>query len=150
VRGYTTFTQSRGDEAAGRLASKFSEIAREGVEAHGGEMIELRGDEALAVFASAREALWAAVDLQLVFADEVEIDRALPLRVGEEGIDNHAAFSPDGSHVVSVYADGHAIDWDIRPSSWERAACSIAGRTLTKDEWAQYLPGRSYSPACTG
>ena len=67
---------------------------------------------------------------------------------GHEGFDNHAAFSPDGSHVVSVYADGAAIDWDIRPSSWERAACSIAGRTLTKDEWAQYLPGRSYRPAC--
>ncbi len=67
---------------------------------------------------------------------------------GHEGFDNQAAFSPDGSHVVSVYADGVAIDWDIRPSSWERQACAVAGRTLTKDEWAQYLPGRSYHPAC--
>jgi WD40 repeat protein len=67
---------------------------------------------------------------------------------GHEGIGNHAAFSPDGSHVVSVYADGSAIDWDIRPTSWNRRACAVAGRTLTKDEWAQYLPGRSYHPAC--
>jgi class 3 adenylate cyclase len=44
VRGYTSFTQSRGDEAAARLAGAFAEIAREGVEAHGGEVIELRGD----------------------------------------------------------------------------------------------------------
>jgi class 3 adenylate cyclase len=50
VRGYTAFTQSRGDEAAARLASTFAEIAREGVEAHEGHVIELRGDEALAVF----------------------------------------------------------------------------------------------------
>ena len=67
---------------------------------------------------------------------------------GLEGIETHAAFSPDGTHVVAVGAEGHAIDWDIRPISWERAACSIAGRTLTKDEWAQYLPGRGYAPAC--
>lgn len=31
VRGYTSFTQSRGDEAAARLAGAFAEIAREGV-----------------------------------------------------------------------------------------------------------------------
>jgi WD40 repeat protein len=67
---------------------------------------------------------------------------------GHEGIENQAAFSPDGSHVIAVYADGTAIDWDIRPSSWLEQACSVAGRTLTKDEWAQYLSGRSYSPAC--
>jgi WD40 repeat protein len=69
---------------------------------------------------------------------------------GHEGQENHAAFSPDGAHVVAVYQDGRAIDWDIRPRSWERQACSVAGRTLTKDEWAQYLSGRGYDPACKG
>ena len=54
VRGYTSFTQSHGGEAAAQLAAAFAEIAREGVEARGGEVIELRGDEALAVFTSAR------------------------------------------------------------------------------------------------
>ena len=67
---------------------------------------------------------------------------------GNEGIENQAAFSPDGSHVVAVYADGKAIDWDVRPSSWEQTACTVAGRTLTKDEWAEYLSGRGYNPAC--
>src|SRR5437763_1351828 len=53
VRGYTLFTQERGDEAAAKLASRFASLAREGVEARGGSVIELRGDEALAkVFAS--------------------------------------------------------------------------------------------------
>ena len=69
VRGYTAFTQAHGDQAAARLATTFAEIAREGVEAHGGEVIELRGDEALAVFTMAPAALRAAVDLQMVFAD---------------------------------------------------------------------------------
>jgi class 3 adenylate cyclase len=56
VRGYTRFTQERGDEAAARLATRFAELAREAIEAAGGTLVELRGDEALAVFDSARQA----------------------------------------------------------------------------------------------
>jgi class 3 adenylate cyclase len=59
VRGYTRFTQEFGDEEAGRLAAAFAALARESVESHGGEVIELRGDEALCVFGSARQALRA-------------------------------------------------------------------------------------------
>ena len=70
VRGYTLFTQERGDEAAGKLAAKFADIAREGVEARGGTLLELRGDEALCVFSSARDAIRAAIDLQQRFVDE--------------------------------------------------------------------------------
>jgi hypothetical protein len=33
MRGWTRFTQERGDEAAAKLAAKFADIAREGVEA---------------------------------------------------------------------------------------------------------------------
>jgi WD40 repeat protein/class 3 adenylate cyclase len=97
VRGYTTFTQSRGDEAAAHLASTFAEIAQEGVEGHGGDVIELRGDEALAVFQSAREALRAAVALQLTFADEVQLDGSLPLLVGI-GLDAGEAVRVDGGY----------------------------------------------------
>ena len=64
VRGYTHFTQERGDEAAARLASRFAEIVREQVQAREGSVIELRGDEALAVFRSPRQAIRAAVELQ--------------------------------------------------------------------------------------
>jgi class 3 adenylate cyclase len=60
VRGYTLFTQERGDEAATKLAARFAEVAREVVEEHGGSVIELRGDEALAVFDSPRQAIGAA------------------------------------------------------------------------------------------
>ena len=27
-------------------------------------------------------------------------------------------------------------------------ACTVAGRTLTRGEWALYLPGTPYAPAC--
>lgn len=97
VRGYTSYTHTYGDDAAAHLAAAFAEIAREGVEAHGGEVIELRGDEALAVFGSAAEALRAAVDLQLIFADEVELHPALPLRVGI-GVDSGPAVPVEGGY----------------------------------------------------
>ena len=47
IRGYTTFTLERGDEAAARLTAHFAELAQEAVAAGGGQVIELRGDEAL-------------------------------------------------------------------------------------------------------
>ena len=49
VRGYTRFTQQRGDEAAARLATRFAELAREAIEEAGGTLVELRGDEGVVV-----------------------------------------------------------------------------------------------------
>jgi class 3 adenylate cyclase len=61
IRGYTRFTVEHGDEAAARLAGRFAELTDEVVKAYDGDVIELRGDEALAVFDSARQSLRAAV-----------------------------------------------------------------------------------------
>ena len=68
----------------------------EGVEAHGGRLVELRGDEALAVFTSARQAIRAAVDLQ-GRVGEGGLDADTPLKVGI-GIDSGEAVElEDGS-----------------------------------------------------
>ena len=82
VRGYTLFTQERGDEAATKLAARFAAISREAVDDHGGSVIELRGDEALAVFESARQAIRASTALQQRFLEETEAEPTLPLPVG--------------------------------------------------------------------
>jgi basic membrane protein A len=82
VRGYTRYTHERGDEDAARLAARFAELARTGIEQHGGELLELRGDEALGVFTSARQALRAAVGLQRSFRERIHGEPALPLGVG--------------------------------------------------------------------
>ena len=97
VRGYTRFTQTHGDEAAARLAARFAAIAREQVELHGGNLIELRGDEALCVFTSPRAALRAATDMQRQFADQIRADPELPLRVGI-GIDAGEAVPVEGGY----------------------------------------------------
>jgi WD40 repeat protein len=39
------------------------------------------------------------------------------------------SFSPD-SRTLVAYDDGRGLLWDLRPSTWTKQACSIAGRTL--------------------
>lgn len=94
VRGYSRFTEEYGDEAAARLAARFDEVMREGIGAHGGSFEAVRGDEGLAVFGSARQAIRAAVDLQERFAAATEADEELPLHVGI-GIDSGEAVPLD-------------------------------------------------------
>jgi predicted ATPase/class 3 adenylate cyclase/TolA-binding protein len=82
IRGYTRFTAELGDEAAARLASRFASVARDVVTEGGGKVYELVGDQAVAVFASARQALRTAVALQRRLADERSRDPSLPLHAG--------------------------------------------------------------------
>ena len=97
VRGYSRYTEEYGDEAAAELAATFANLVAEGVEAHDGRVVEMRGDEALAVFESARQALRAAVDLQAQFNDSADLGVELPLKVGI-GIDSGEAVElEDGS-----------------------------------------------------
>jgi WD40 repeat protein/DNA-binding SARP family transcriptional activator len=58
-------------------------------------------------------------------------------------------FTPDGAHLFAITDAGRAYRWDVRPSSWARHACAVAGRTLTRAEWSDALPERDYAPACT-
>ena len=82
VRGYTRFTREQGDAEAARLAKRFADLARDAVEARSGRVIELRGDEALAVFESCSQAVRAATELVAVCAEEAAADATLPLLVG--------------------------------------------------------------------
>ena len=76
IRGYTTYTRERGDEAGAALATRFAELVAEVVTTHDGFLLELRGDEALVVFVSARKALRAAIDLQARFV-QAELPRGV-------------------------------------------------------------------------
>jgi class 3 adenylate cyclase len=137
IRGYSRYTDEYGDEAAARLSTKFSCLVRDGVEAHSGDMVEIRGDEALAVFTSARQAIRAAVDLQKQFDEETELDEQLPLRVGI-GIDSgEAAPLEDGSFRgsalnVAARLCGRAHGGEVLVSeATYRLAGRMAGLTFT-------------------
>jgi class 3 adenylate cyclase len=90
IRGYSRYTDEFGAEAAAGLTARFVELVTEDVETHGGKVVEIRGDEALAVFTSARQAIRCAVALQARFDEEAAIDHEIPLRVGI-GIDSGEA-----------------------------------------------------------
>jgi hypothetical protein len=57
-------------------------------------------------------------------------------------------FVPNSQHVLAVYATGDALVWDVDPERWKRQACAVAGRNLTRDEWDEFLPGRTYRAVC--
>jgi WD40 repeat protein/DNA-binding SARP family transcriptional activator len=57
-------------------------------------------------------------------------------------------FTPDGRSLLAITDAGRAYLWDVRASRWLRQACDVAGRTLTRTEWQDALPGRAYAPAC--
>src|SRR3954453_23033349 len=82
VRGYTRFTQSRGDEAAAALAARFALVVREVIEARVVRVVVQRGDEALCVFVAPRSALRAAVALQRRCAAEMQAEPSLTLGIG--------------------------------------------------------------------
>ena len=74
-----------------------------------------------------------------------------PLGAALPGLPNRGViplFSPDGAHLFAIYDTGRAYRWDVRPTSWARQACAVAGRRLTRPEWKDALPDRAYDPAC--
>jgi WD40 repeat protein len=56
--------------------------------------------------------------------------------------------SADGHQLLEVHGNGKGAVWDVDPESWKRRACDLANRTLTREEWEEFLPGRPYEPAC--
>lgn len=135
VRGWTLFTQERGDEAAAKLAAKFADTVREVVETRGGTLLELRGDEAMCVFTSSREAIRSAVELQVRFAEETVSQPDLPLTVGI-GLDAGEAVPVEGGYR------GGALNLAARLCGQARAGEVLASREVT--HLARRLDGVRY------
>jgi sugar lactone lactonase YvrE len=136
VRGYSGFTDREGNEAAARLAARFEALAREVVTAGGGHVLDIRGDEVAADFASPSRALQTAMVLQQRLAAVLRDDSSLPLRVG---------VGVDVGEAVSV-GEGY------RGGALNRAArlCSLAqaGEVLLTESalhLAGPIPGAAYA-----
>jgi branched-chain amino acid transport system substrate-binding protein len=137
VRGYTRFTREQGDEAASQLAGRFAALTRDAVGEYGGTLLELRGDEALCVFASARQAIRAAIELQRRFRERTDRGPSIPLGVGM-GLDAGEAVPTEGGYR------GGALNLAAR-------LCSIAlpGQILASEaivHMAQHVPGVQFHP----
>jgi DNA-binding SARP family transcriptional activator/WD40 repeat protein len=70
------------------------------------------------------------------------------LSLPSNGATDALALAATADHRLFVATQTTLVAIDMDPSTWESQACSMAGRTLTRAEWSQFLPGRAYAPAC--
>jgi hypothetical protein len=71
--------------------------------------------------------------------------------VGEEfpvepGFAPAVAFEPGGRLLVTEL--GSAILWPLDRPTLQEFACQVAGRRLTREEWAELVPARPYRKVC--
>src|SRR6476646_5873758 len=140
MRGYTRFTQEHGDEAASGLAGRFADLVREAVPEFEGELLELRGDEALCVFRSARQALRASVELQRRLRTGMDDDPVFPIGVGM-GLDAGEAVPTHGGYR------GAALNLAARLCALAKPGEILASETViglaSRVEGMRFLEGRS-------
>ena len=53
-----------------------------------------------------------------------------------------------GTKIAIGSYSGITTVLDVDPRSWQRTACRLAGRNLTRTEWKQYAPGQAYRKTC--
>ena len=64
------------------------------------------------------------------------------------GIGGWGTFFPDGKHVIAGFLSGIGVIWNVDPSGWKAHACRVAHRTLTPEEWRNFLGKRRYHSVC--
>jgi len=68
-----------------------------------------------------------------------------------DGSVNYFSLRPDGKQLAVPYGAPGVVLWDLDPQHWLNAACELAGRNLTQDEWDQYLSEfGQYHQSCDG
>jgi WD40 repeat protein len=78
---------------------------------------------------------------------DVAAGRAIgsPLPVEGETV---VAFDSVTDELITGSDNGAVVVWQVDPARWTEAACRLAGRTLTLDEWHRYLGNQPFHPAC--
>ncbi len=71
-----------------------------------------------------------------------------PLRA-DDGFIWALAASSDGRSLAAANANS-VILWPLSVTSWIDHGCALAGRNLSKEEWAQYIPDQQVQTLCPG
>jgi WD40 repeat protein len=84
--------------------------------------------------------LWDAASLEL-------LGTVYPPRTADP-VPSGAHFIDDTHDVAIASYDGRVYRWDTDLGRAIDYACQMAGRTLSEDEWATFLPAQSYQDVC--
>ena len=74
-----------------------------------------------------------------------QIGSAFP---GSPGQWANAQFTPDGSRLITIYADGRGAVWPVSLAAWKARACQVAGHNFTRAEWSRFVPHHAYARVC--
>ena len=58
------------------------------------------------------------------------------------------AFGPGGRRLLVIDDRGNGFTWPMSLTTWERRACAVAARNLTRQEWARSVTGHAYAKVC--
>jgi DNA-binding SARP family transcriptional activator/WD40 repeat protein len=95
-----------------------------------------------------RETLLVDVAARTVLGDPIA--SAGPTAPGGQWALGLAALRPDGKELAVANATGTTL-WDLDPEHWVKAACQVASRDLTRDEWTRYIGDLApYRKTCPG
>lgn len=59
-----------------------------------------------------------------------------------------ATFGPRGNSLLVVDNRSNGFTWPTSGAAWERRACTVARRNLTRWEWARFVTGHAYAKVC--
>jgi WD40 repeat protein len=78
-----------------------------------------------------------------------QIGRTLPVELDPDVAQIGATLRPDGEQLAVATEHGVQL-WNLDPEAWREAACRLAGRNLTHEEWDNYIPqGEPYRATCS-
>jgi WD40 repeat protein len=81
-------------------------------------------------------------------------DPARPVEIADltaaKGVVYDVTFSPNGNTLAASGADQTLHFWDYHPGQVAARVCALAGDSITRSEWAQYIQGAAYNPPCSG
>ena len=110
-----------------------------------GFVAELRfSDDGNTLFAASEDGTVSIYDMQ------TRTRLGDPIPIGHIGDNSLVDLRDDGKQAAITGSDGTGVVLlDLDPNHWVTAACAIAGRSLTRDEWATYIGDLgSYRATC--
>jgi WD40 repeat protein len=77
-----------------------------------------------------------------------QVGASLPMPGEQQVTDPYATYSQDGKTIAATDATGRIWLYRAGLGGWEAYACQLAGRNLTRAEWAKFVPGQPYQRIC--